>query len=382
MKIPEARATADKEWEKLEKLPAWKLTKVRTEKGHESKKERFQLSEDYNDSQTKIGWTEETCDHLDKIAAQDHSYKATRVERMRNKHVFGSCLWTAQAATVQWINGLTMPKTSEKKNGYIKNREKNVPTSIPVSKLDRDTTAHSHRHWTVTWKLIRKLNWSGTQAHQAHRVLGDNRRDKHVETRRLKSGIRGAGLSGSSFFLDGFLVAEVSFTDNENLCNRRGGGGGKRKNTVSHTSPHWDRTRELFSHFCLVQGPGVARDERSLIACVFQKQFRLSRARGLAASVSVYDFTYVKHITCNLDAHSELRTNLRTLQMQSIGSMAEMEAPTTGAATSEIRKEIQELLGTRDQSKVLIVFCVIRHRRPRFLSRSKQQRTRTRLCSV
>ena len=31
MKIPAAKAAVDKEWEKLEKIPAWDLTKVRNE---------------------------------------------------------------------------------------------------------------------------------------------------------------------------------------------------------------------------------------------------------------------------------------------------------------------------------------------------------------
>ena len=30
MKIPAAKAAVDKEWEKLEKIPAWNLTKVRS----------------------------------------------------------------------------------------------------------------------------------------------------------------------------------------------------------------------------------------------------------------------------------------------------------------------------------------------------------------
>ena len=30
MKIPAAKAAVDKEWEKLEKIPAWDLTKVRS----------------------------------------------------------------------------------------------------------------------------------------------------------------------------------------------------------------------------------------------------------------------------------------------------------------------------------------------------------------
>ena len=32
MKIPDAIAAVDKEWEKLEKIPAWDLTKVRSKK--------------------------------------------------------------------------------------------------------------------------------------------------------------------------------------------------------------------------------------------------------------------------------------------------------------------------------------------------------------
>ena len=32
MKIPEAKAAVDKEWKKLEKIPAWDLTKVRSKK--------------------------------------------------------------------------------------------------------------------------------------------------------------------------------------------------------------------------------------------------------------------------------------------------------------------------------------------------------------
>ena len=32
MKIPEAKAAVEKEWEKLEKIPVWELTKVRNKK--------------------------------------------------------------------------------------------------------------------------------------------------------------------------------------------------------------------------------------------------------------------------------------------------------------------------------------------------------------
>ena len=32
MKLPDAKAAGDKEWEKLEKLPAWQLDKVKSKK--------------------------------------------------------------------------------------------------------------------------------------------------------------------------------------------------------------------------------------------------------------------------------------------------------------------------------------------------------------
>ena len=37
MKIPDAKAAVDKEWEKLEKIPAWQLTKVRNKRGVRAK---------------------------------------------------------------------------------------------------------------------------------------------------------------------------------------------------------------------------------------------------------------------------------------------------------------------------------------------------------
>ena len=41
MKIPDAKAAVEKEWKKLEKIPAWQLTKVRNKKEviEEAKKE-------------------------------------------------------------------------------------------------------------------------------------------------------------------------------------------------------------------------------------------------------------------------------------------------------------------------------------------------------
>ena len=43
MKIPAAKAAVDKEWEKMEKIPAWNLTKVRSKKREIDKQGRRAL---------------------------------------------------------------------------------------------------------------------------------------------------------------------------------------------------------------------------------------------------------------------------------------------------------------------------------------------------
>ena len=51
---------------------------------------RFQRNSVYRDSQLKIGWTEENCIDLDKLAQEDHSYcpSSEECERYKNKLVF------------------------------------------------------------------------------------------------------------------------------------------------------------------------------------------------------------------------------------------------------------------------------------------------------
>ena len=45
VKIPDAKAAVDKEWEKLEKLPAWQMTEVKQQKkGHPRSTERAKNS--------------------------------------------------------------------------------------------------------------------------------------------------------------------------------------------------------------------------------------------------------------------------------------------------------------------------------------------------
>ena len=48
--------------------------------------DRFLNSPRYRDSQTNIGWDENTCAAYDVIASEDHSYIVTRWERNRNEN--------------------------------------------------------------------------------------------------------------------------------------------------------------------------------------------------------------------------------------------------------------------------------------------------------
>ena len=45
--------------------------------------DRFQRDLTYRDSQLKIGWTEEKCIEMDKLAQEDHSYRLSREEYLR-----------------------------------------------------------------------------------------------------------------------------------------------------------------------------------------------------------------------------------------------------------------------------------------------------------
>ena len=52
MKIPDAKAAVRKEWEKVEKLPAWQLTKVKSKRGGHSKAQKKE-----NNSPLLLWWT-------------------------------------------------------------------------------------------------------------------------------------------------------------------------------------------------------------------------------------------------------------------------------------------------------------------------------------
>ena len=48
--------------------------KICIKKNHDGIQDRFQRYPEYRDSQLKIGWTEEKCIAMDKLAQEDHSY--------------------------------------------------------------------------------------------------------------------------------------------------------------------------------------------------------------------------------------------------------------------------------------------------------------------
>ena len=63
MKIPEAKAAVDEEWEKLEKIPPWQLTKVRSIKEV--------IAEARNERKTSV---------ISRIRSWSHSFKNIKVE--------------------------------------------------------------------------------------------------------------------------------------------------------------------------------------------------------------------------------------------------------------------------------------------------------------
>ena len=61
---------------------------------------RFQQSETYKESQQAIGWDEDTCRRLGKIASEDHSYIATWEERRRYENNWKLSLNTQGRASI------------------------------------------------------------------------------------------------------------------------------------------------------------------------------------------------------------------------------------------------------------------------------------------
>ena len=56
------------------------------QKGHNTRLERFLNDPVCRESQSNIGWDENTCNTYDEIAKEDHSSVATRGERSRNEN--------------------------------------------------------------------------------------------------------------------------------------------------------------------------------------------------------------------------------------------------------------------------------------------------------
>ena len=65
---------------------AWKRCRKRVdgqEEHYEGIHDRFLRDQVYRDSQLKIGWTEQKCIEMDKLAQEDHSYRLSRDEFQR-----------------------------------------------------------------------------------------------------------------------------------------------------------------------------------------------------------------------------------------------------------------------------------------------------------
>ena len=65
---------------------AWKRCRKRVdgqEEHYEGIHDRFLLDQVCCDSQLKIGWTEQKCIEMDKLAQEDHSYRPSRDESKR-----------------------------------------------------------------------------------------------------------------------------------------------------------------------------------------------------------------------------------------------------------------------------------------------------------
>ena len=68
---------------KKEHLVAHNARKRCIKKNYEGIHDRFQRDPVYRDTQLKIGWTEEKCIAMDKLAQEDHSYRLSYEEYLR-----------------------------------------------------------------------------------------------------------------------------------------------------------------------------------------------------------------------------------------------------------------------------------------------------------
>ena len=68
--------------------PKWHQGKKPKTKGFSSIHDRSLLQESFRHSQMEIGWTEETCSHMDALALEDHSSVALRAERVRYENTW------------------------------------------------------------------------------------------------------------------------------------------------------------------------------------------------------------------------------------------------------------------------------------------------------
>ena len=139
---------------------AWKRCRKRVdgqEEHYEGIHDRFLRDQVYRESQLKIGWTEQKCIEMDKLAQEDHSYRLSRKEFNRYQG--------------QWYLTLNKPgkmrrcdfdKTSEQQSQSrtvsTENQAQNLPEPIPFQQYQRWHPSSSSDSWW-NWDTT-KSQWS------------------------------------------------------------------------------------------------------------------------------------------------------------------------------------------------------------------------------
>ena len=113
--------------------------------GHSSILARWHNEYSYRDSLTRIGWTEQDIMLFDRVVLENHSYVATRAERIRNSEHWilkiesGWCSATVKSTTRLCSNEKRMQKITRRINGKDPAGIQNQ-SSKPTSKTKKRTS--------------------------------------------------------------------------------------------------------------------------------------------------------------------------------------------------------------------------------------------------
>ena len=118
--------------------------------------DRFQRDQIYRDSQLKIGWTEEKCIEMDKLAQEDHSYRLSYEEYERyQKHWYLTLNKSGKNAPMRlrsdFRTAVTLMNRLHRESGEER------PEPIPFQQYQR---WHSSSSSTFSWWIWDKNWWS------------------------------------------------------------------------------------------------------------------------------------------------------------------------------------------------------------------------------